>query len=167
MTKQLTSSCPWLMFACPFRYRRSPLWGVNYRRNPPMSATIQGTTTETVTASQITTPDYNLLCVGFVHIHLSSLSTTWPLSTQAWSHPLIAHKRTRALTSPIVAPFALSPSSRVLGLPSIGLPLHPPDGNDLIYNIFDSFTIPTKVKIQDKGESNSFVKFIVLFQTSW
>ena len=47
------------------------------------------------------------------------------------------------------------------------LPLHPLDRNDLVYNNFDSFTMPTEVEIKDKGKNNSFAKSIVLFQTSW
>ena len=44
-----------------------------------------------------------------------------------------------------------------------GLPLHPLDGNDLVYNNFDSFTMQTEVEIQDKGKSNSLAKPVVLF----
>ena len=47
------------------------------------------------------------------------------------------------------------------------LPLHPIDGNDLVYNNFDSFTMQTEVEIQDKGKSNSLAKFIVLFPAPW
>ena len=179
-----------------------------------MSATIRGTTTETVTASQITTLDYNLGLFVYCDIHFRNrilfiIFVYYLASIDASPIPPINRSLGNSCTDlarcRTIWNIALSPSSRVLGLPSIpashvqgserrkivyrgryrthfcrlssiafrclvcarvcsglgnqtipeisdqsishekGLPLHPLDGNDLVYSNFDSLTIPTEV----------------------
>ena len=47
-------------------------------------------------------------------------------------------------------------------------PLHPLQADDLVdCDVYESFIMPTKAEIQDKGKSDWLAKSLVLLQTSW